>query len=266
MTLENVQSYIIWDVDPVAFSLFGLEVRWYGVLFAIAFALGYILLGKIFKKEGEPEAMTDTALWYVAIGVVVGARLGHCLFYEPQYFLAHPLEILNFRQGGLASHGAAIMLLVMLWFVAKKYNKSYWYILDRVILTIALSGFFIRMGNLMNSEIYGVATSLPWGFVFVRDGATVPAHPTQIYEALSYLLIFIGLLVYYIKKQGNPLPGFMFGAFLVSVFGMRFLIEYVKEVQELWEVGMALNMGQILSIPFILVGAVILHLSFKRKL
>ncbi|MEG1763165.1 MAG: prolipoprotein diacylglyceryl transferase [Bacteroidales bacterium] len=259
-------NYIVWNVDPVAFSLFGLEIRWYGILFASAFIAGYLLLGRMLKKEGESPLLVETLLWYVALAVIIGARLGHCLFYEPAYYLAHPIEILYIRDGGLASHGAAIAILIALFFAARKFKKNYLYILDRVVLVVALSGLFIRMGNLMNSEIYGNVTNLPWGFLFVQNGELLPKHPTQIYEALSYLGIFIGLLWYYISRQGKPTEGKMSAWFLIILFGMRFLIEYVKEPQELWEANYMLNMGQMLSIPFILVGIALLFYIRNKQL
>lgn len=250
----------------MAFNLLGLEIRWYGILFAVAFLSGWYLLSRMLKMEREKPEKADVLLWYVAIAVIVGARLGHCFFYEPQYYLSHPVEILKIRDGGLASHGAAVAILFALWLVARKYKTSIWYWLDRVVVTIALSGFFIRMGNLMNSEIYGHVTTLPWGFIFVRNGETLPKHPTQIYEALSYLILFVFLVLYYTKKKGKVRNGKMFGWFLIGCFGARFLIEFLKEVQESWESAYLLDMGQILSIPFILGGIAILILSGKGLL
>lgn len=259
-------NYIIWNINPVAFSLFGLEIRWYGVLFAVAFLLGWWILARMLKREGQKTEMADVLLWYVAVAVIIGARLGHCLFYEPQWYLSHPLDILKIRDGGLASHGAAIGILIALWLVSRKYKTSVWYWLDRVVIPVALSGFFIRMGNLMNSEIYGHVTSLPWGFVFVREAETLPKHPTQIYEALCYLLLFAALLFHFWKKKGQVRNGQLFGWFLVGCFGARFLIEFLKEVQVSWENGHLLDMGQILSVPFILGGIAILIASHKGLL
>ncbi|MDE6515644.1 MAG: prolipoprotein diacylglyceryl transferase, partial [Bacteroidales bacterium] len=219
-------------------------------------------------KENQPETLIDTMLWYVVLAVVVGARLGHCLFYEPAYYLTadHWIEILYIRDGGLASHGAAIAILIAVYLVARKYKLAYWYLLDRLVIVVALGGLFIRTGNLMNSEIYGHATTLPWGFLFLRNGEVMPKHPTQIYEALSYFLLFLGLLAYYIKKDGKPKEGVLFSCFLIVCFGMRFLIEFVKENQELWEDDYVLNMGQMLSLPFIATGIVLLWLSLSGKL
>ncbi|MEG1498573.1 MAG: prolipoprotein diacylglyceryl transferase [Bacteroidales bacterium] len=259
-------NYIVWNADPVAFSLLGMEIRWYGVLYALTFASGWFILNKMLKREGGNPALVDTLLWYVAIAVIIGARLGHCFFYEPAYYLAHPIEILYIRDGGLASHGAAITILFALWLVARKYKLSYWYLLDRVVIVVALGGLWIRTGNLINSEIYGTITDYPWGMIFVRNGEILPKHPTQIYEAISYFILFVCLFTYYWKRRGVVPPGKIFGWFLVVCFGMRFLIEFVKEVQEPWELQYMLNMGQILSIPFVLLGVGILYLSSKGRL
>lgn len=261
-------AYITWTVNPTAFTVFGLEIRWYGVLFALTIAVGYLILSKMFRKENQPDNLIDTMLWYVVLAVVIGARLGHCLFYEPAYYLTadHWIEILYIRDGGLASHGAAIAILAAVYLVARKYRLAYWYLLDRLVIVVALGGLFIRTGNLMNSEIYGHATTLPWGFLFLRNGEVMPKHPTQIYEALSYFLLFLGLLAYYIKKDGKPKEGVLFSCFLIVCFGMRFLIEFVKENQELWEDDYVLNMGQMLSLPFVVTGIVLLWLSLSGKL
>lgn len=259
-------NFITWDFDPVAFRVFGLEIRWYGVMFTLTFLCGWFLLCQMFKKEKRDPALADVLLWYVALAVIIGARLGHCLFYEPGYYLSHPLEILKIRDGGLASHGAAITIPIALWLVSRKYQVSLWYLLDRVVIVVALGGLFIRTGNLFNSEIYGHATTLPWGFLFVRNHEAVPKHPTQIYEALSYFLLFIGLFAYYWKKGGKVRNGLLFGSFLVGCFGMRFLIEFLKEVQVEWEAAYWLDMGQILSIPFIVAGIAILVIANRKEL
>ena len=255
---------IIWDVNPEIFSIGQFAVRWYGLLFASGFVFGYFIMGNIFKREKVPPKMLDTLTTYMVVGTVVGARLGHCFFYEPAYYLADPIKILKVWEGGLASHGAAIGILIALWLFARKAKRPYIWILDRIVIVVALAGFFIRMGNLMNSEIYGVQTSLPWGFIFVRWHETVPKHPTQIYEGLSYLAIFAVLYLLYRKKGTSLKPGLLFGFFLVVLFLMRFLIEFIKEPQVGFEESMALNMGQLLSIPFILAGIYFLFF-FARK-
>ncbi len=258
--------FIHWNFNPIAFSIGDFEIRWYGILFACVFLLGYTVLGRMLKREGEPATMIEDLLWYVAIAVVIGARLGHCFFYDPAYYLSHPIEIFYIRDGGLASHGAAISIPIALCLVARKYRKSVWYMLDRVVIVVALGGLLIRTGNLVNSEIYGHVTSLPWGFIFERNGEILPKHPTQIYEALSYFTIFIFLYRYYLKNWKEMKGGFLFACFLIAVFGMRFLIEFIKEPQEAWEESLWINMGQILSIPFILGGIAILLFLRKRDL
>jgi prolipoprotein diacylglyceryl transferase len=255
---------IVWDVNPEILSIGNFAIRWYGLLFASGFVFGYFIMGSIFKREKIPQKLLDTLTTYMVVGTVIGARLGHCLFYEPEYYLADPIKILKVWEGGLASHGAAIGILIALWLFARKAKRPYIWILDRIVIVVALAGFFIRMGNLMNSEIYGVETSLPWGFIFVRWQETMPKHPTQIYEGLSYLLIFGILYLIYKKKGISVKPGLLFGLFLVVLFSMRFLIEFIKEPQVGFEETMALNMGQLLSIPFILAGLYFLFL-FKGK-
>ncbi len=256
---------IPWDVNPEIFRIGSFAVRWYGLLFASSFLFGYIILDKVFKNENLSQATLDRLTVYVAIGVIVGARLGHCLFYEPGYYLSHPLEIIKIWHGGLASHGAAVGILIALWLFVRKEKKDYTWIIDRVAIVVALSGFFIRMGNLMNSEIYGVETTLPWGFVFLRNGETAPKHPTQIYEALTYLLIFILLFRIYWKSKGEYIQGLLISLTLILIFTARFFIEFLKEDQVAFESGMKLNMGQLLSIPFVISGFVWLYFSLKQK-
>lgn len=260
-------NQISWDVSPIIFKLGSLQIRWYGLFFALAFYLGYVILEKyVFKREGLPVGLLDKLATYVVIGTVIGARLGHVLFYEPASYLRDPLSILKIWEGGLASHGAAIGILLALWLFVRQSGKTYLWTLDRVVIVVALGGFFIRMGNLMNSEIYGHYTSLPWGFIFMRDGENEGRHPTQIYEALSYLILFFVLIRYYIRNYKTMKEGFIFGVFLIVLFGIRFLIEFVKEPQVAFEQTMSLNMGQLLSLPFILAGIFLLYYVNRKKL
>jgi phosphatidylglycerol:prolipoprotein diacylglycerol transferase len=256
---------INWDVNPEIFRIGSFAVRWYGLLFASSFLFGYIILDKVFKNENLPQSVLDRLTVYMAVGVIVGARLGHCLFYEPGYYLSHPVEIIKIWKGGLASHGAAVGILIALWLFVRKEKKDYTWVIDRVAIVVALSGFFIRMGNLMNSEIYGVETTLPWGFIFLRNGETVAKHPTQIYEALTYLFIFILLLRIYWKKRGEHIQGLLISLTLILIFASRFFIEFLKEDQVKFESGMPLNMGQLLSIPFVIGGFIWLYISLKQK-
>jgi prolipoprotein diacylglyceryl transferase len=271
-----ILNYIVWKVTPVAFTipeavplLGGHQIRWYGMLFALAFIVSYWILSKMFKHEGEDEKLMDSILLYAIISTVIGARLGHCFFYEPHYYLTHPMEILMIWKGGLASHGASIGMLIGFYLFSKKNDKPFIWTMDRAVIVVALGGAFIRLGNLMNSEIFGHVTSLPWGFYFVNAYdpklRVEPHHPTQIYEALSYFIIFIITYKMYWKADGKPVPGKIFGWFLIMLFSARFLIEFLKEPQVGFEEHMLLNMGQLLSIPFIIAGVVILYHSKKKK-
>ena len=260
-----VLHIIPWNVDPEIFRIGNFAVRWYGLLFASGFVFGYYIMRQFFRNEGFSDATLDRLTFYVAIGTIVGARLGHCLFYEPAYYLARPFEILKIWHGGLASHGAAIGILLALWLFVRKEKKPYMWAIDRVVVVVALAGALIRLGNLMNSEIYGVETTLPWGFVFLRNGENAPKHPTQIYEALTYLATFGILMWIYWKNMGKQRPGLLFGTFLILVFGSRFFVEYLKEDQVAFEAGMKLNMGQWLSIPFVVAGIVLLVWAFSKK-
>ena len=260
-----VESFIHWNINPVIFQLGSHEIRWYGLLFAGGFFFGYLIMGKFFKIEKVPEILLDKITLYTAVGTILGARLGHCLFYEPAYYLSNPLEIIKVWHGGLASHGAAVGILLALWIFSKKVHKPFLWTMDRVVVVVALAGFLIRMGNLMNSEIYGVETSLPWGFIFENRGEIVPKHPTQVYEGLSYLLIFILLYWIYMKNKGKVLNGLLFSLFLILVFTARFIIEFIKEPQVGFEENMSLNMGQLLSIPLVVAGFLILFLIFRKR-
>ncbi len=256
---------IPWDVNPEIFRIGSFAVRWYGLLFASSFLFGYIIIKKIFDNENLGVAVLDRLTIYMAVGVIAGARLGHCLFYEPGYYLKNPLEILKIWHGGLASHGAAIGILVALWYFVRKERKEYTWIIDRVAIVVALSGFFIRMGNLMNSEIYGMETTVPWGFVFLRNGEVAPKHPTQIYEALAYLAIFFILYGMYWRKKGEHIQGVLISLAMILIFTARFFIEFLKEDQVAFEAGMKLNMGQLLSIPFAIAGIAWFWFSLKQK-
>lgn len=268
-----LSNAIIWDFNPLLFGF----LRWYSLLFALAFVTGYLILQKIiFQKENIPNSYLDKLAVYVFLGVLIGARLGHCLFYEPSYYLNNIVEMIlpiaQTQDGwkfvgyqGLASHGGAIGILIAIWLYARKTKLTMLWTLDRLVIVVALAGLFIRLGNLCNSEIYGIATNSDWGFIFVRNGETVAKHPTQLYEAIAYFITFAVLLFIYIKQKTRVIPGTLFSIFLILAFTSRLIIENWKEVQEAWEANMALNMGQILSIPFIAIGIVILILSLLGK-
>ena len=262
---------VVWDINPVIFKIGPLTLRWYSLLFVAGFPLGYWLFTKFFKREGFDVNLLEPLLYAMLIGTIVGARLGHCLFYQPDYYLtkAHWIEIFKPWEGGLASHGGAIGVLLALGWYSLKYGKkegfNMLWLLDRLVIAVAFTGCFIRLGNLFNSEIYGDVTDLPWGFLFVRRGELLPKHPTQIYEALSYLLLGFLLLWLYRKKSGKIYRGILFGLFFLICFGMRFLIEFIKEPQVEFEKDMVLNMGQLLSIPFIIVGIYYIVRSYVVK-
>jgi prolipoprotein diacylglyceryl transferase len=265
-------NYITWNVDPELFSIGPLTVRWYGLLWAVGIWLALIIVQRIFKHEKHPESWVDKLFIYTVLGTIVGARLGHCFFYEwkemaepvtflgisfkyGNHYLTHPWELLYIWRGGLASHGGAIGILIAMYFYNKNVSKKgYIWIFDRLVIGVALAGAAIRLGNLMNSEIYGTATTLPWGFIFVRDGQTEPMHPTQIYEMIYCLVTFAVTYWLYYKKEAYKKTGLIFGVFLLGIFGTRFLLEFIKLNQEAFESGMILNMGQILSVPFIIWG------------
>lgn len=246
---------IVWNVDPEIFKLGSLSVRWYGLLWALGIWLTLIVVQKIFKKEGISEKWLDKLFTYTVLGAIIGARVGHCLFYDFEYYIANPIEILYIWQGGLASHGGALGILIAIYLYNRNVSKKgMLWVLDRLVIGVALAGASIRLGNLMNSEIYGSATSLPWGFIFVRNGETIPMHPTQIYEILYCLITYVLIWWMYWKKNYQLQPGKIFGTFLIGIFGTRFLLEFIKLDQEAFEANMLLNMGQILSLPFIVLG------------
>lgn len=355
-------NYVIWNPSPEIFSVGSFAIRWYSLLFALGFVIGYFIMKAMFKKEGIPIKVLDKLATYMVIATIVGARLGHCLFYEPKQYLSNPIDILKIWEGGLASHGAAIGILIALYFFSRKTKRPYIWTLDRIVIVVALAGCFIRVGNMMNSEIYGSQTNTTSGFVYISnfedeliDGKTienvsfnkpnsdissqeiqapiimmvdfspsirdtfviqniiekhiqpyltseetldyynifyprdkmieyeifknagthgyssniniagVPRYPTQIYEALAYLLIFFYLLGYYYYRKGKPRGGFLLGMFLILIFTARFFIEFLKAPQVGFETNMTLNMGQWLSVPFIIIGIIIAIWSLRMK-
>lgn len=262
-------GFISWNPDPVLFSFGPFAVRWYGLMFVAGFFIGYQIVAAMFKHEGAPEKWLGTLLTYLVVCTILGARLGHVFFYEWGYYSAHPSEILKVWNGGLASHGGTIANFIGMWvfahFVA---HKPLSWVLDKIMPPVALTACLIRLGNLMNSEIYGSYTYLPWGFIFLRNGETLPAHPTQLYEAGCYLILFFVLMWLYWKKNAEERPWLISGIFFLVTFGSRFLIEYVKNVQVPWEITMreewGINQGQLLSIPFIILGIVLIIYSIAK--
>ena len=273
--------YINWDVPREIFSIGNFELRWYSVLFVSGFVLGWFIFRWFFRTEKVKESLLDPLLYTLLIGTIVGARLGHCLFYEPSYYLGSWKgfwEIFMPWKGGLASHGGTIALILAMWWFARHYGRKndfdFVWILDHLAIATAFAAFFIRLGNLFNSEIFGHTTTLPWGFYFPRSlegmqeiaaGGLLPHHPTQLYEGLTYLVLGIVLILLYKYCRNKMYRGTSVGIFFIVVFGSRFLIEFVKNNQVTFEDGMALNMGQWLSIPFVLLGIAFLVYAFVKK-
>jgi len=255
---------IHWSVDPVIVRLGSFAPRWYGLLFGIGFLLSFYAMRSVFIRENKPERDVDVLLYWILGGTILGARLGHVLFYDPGYYLTHPGEILQVWQGGLASHGGFIGVLTALYLYARsRDDQPFLWLLDRIATPAALTGGLIRLGNLFNSEILGTPTDVPWAFVFALRDMT-PRHPAQLYESLVYFCI-CGILVWlYRRSDASPRFGTLSGAFMVLVFGARFFIEFVKAEQAHFDLGLPLSMGQLLSIPVILFGAWLLWSSRSR--
>lgn len=253
-------DYIVWNMNPDLISS-PITVRWYGLMFAIGFLVGYEIVARMFRHEGAPESWVGILLLWTMAGTIIGARLGHVFFYEWDVYSAHPEEILKVWKGGLASHGGAIGVIVgVLCFSMFTTKRNPLWTFDRLVVPIALVGGLIRLGNLFNSEIFGGPTDLPWGMMFVRSAEWhylyegVACHPTQIYEALCYFILFGVLMWMYWKRNAEARPGLIFGVFLIGIFLPRFFIEFIKNNQVAFEQNMVLNMGQLLSIPFVLAG------------
>lgn len=352
--LAQIFNFILWTASPELINIGVFVVRYYGVLFALGFLIGQQILIRIYKLEGKPEKDVETITIYMVLATVIGARLGHVLFYDPVYYLQNPLEILMIWKGGLASHGATIGILLAIYLYTKKTpGQSYLYVLDRLVITIALAGCFIRLGNLMNSEIIGLPTNAPTAFVFAYDAESgieemfpgiiqdvhiesnqkdtvlndfkymglnidvklseggnfnkeqlahdivnqvtassalseniltpsslpykiegdriilralgIPRHPAQLYESLACLLVFILLFAIYMKHKASLPEGRLFSLFVILVFGLRFVFEFLKEPQVEFERGMPLNMGQLLSIPLVIAGVIVFIRSFRKK-
>ena len=267
-------AYIDWHASSVIFTIFGFPLRWYGLMFAGAFLAGYQVLSYMFKKEGRPVEQADELLLYAMVSTVIGARLAHYFFYERVLLMSDPVQffisMITPPFAGLASHGTTLMF-VAIYLFAKKRKVNYWYVTDRIVPTVALGGAFIRFGNLMNSEIVGKPTNLPWAFKFFNDASlghdymdVVPRHPAQLYESLSCIVIFLLLMWIWSKKKENTPHGLMTGVFMIVLFTLRFFYEFLKENQVSFEDSMTLNMGQWLSIPCVILGIVALVYSLRH--
>lgn len=266
MELIPFLSYITWDADPDIFVIPFLNhpVRWYGLSWALGFLFSQQIMYYIYKRDGRPRGEVDTLTLYMIVAAIAGARLGHVLFYDPVEFFKQPWRIFATWEGGLASHGGAIGILTALYFFARKTNVKYLWIVDRLVIVSALTGCLIRLGNLMNSEMIGLPTTLPWGFIFTSID-DIPRHPAQLYEAIYCFLLFMLLFGLYYRKGRTLNDGFLTGLFLVILFSLRFVDEFFKINQEPFEDGLILNMGQILSMPFVTAGIVILIISRRNK-
>jgi prolipoprotein diacylglyceryl transferase len=248
-------EHFIWNINPILLDLGAVQVYWYGVLFVGSFFIGLEILKWIYKRENKDPEILDNLIFYALIGAAIGARLVHCFFYEPSYFLQHPLKILAIWEGGLASHGGMIGVLIVVWLFTKYHKESYLWLLARFTIVGALTATAIRIGNFMNSEIVGLPTDLPWAIVFERVDS-LPRHPVQLYEAIAYISIFLLLLFIYKKSKPNTSTKILPPLFLVTLFTARFFIEYVKTKQATYTTDLPFSTGQMLSMPFILIGVV----------
>lgn len=264
----NCELFIHWNPDLVFFHLGPLAVRWYGLCWLVGFAVAYLLVRRLYREQKIKDELFDPLFIYCFMGILIGARLGHCIFYEPDYFLTSVRGIIEMflpirfmAEGGvkfvgyegLASHGGTLGLMIALWLYVKKTKLSLWRVLDNIAIATGSMACFIRLGNLMNSEIIGKVTDVPWAFIFERVDQ-MPRHPGQLYEAIAYAILF-GILWYLHKRMPEKIgTGWYFGFCLAYIFTFRFFIEYTKEVQEAFEASLPLDMGQILSIPFVILG------------
>jgi phosphatidylglycerol---prolipoprotein diacylglyceryl transferase len=266
MSALTILTYIVWDINPDIFTIpiINHPVRWYGVLFALAFLISQQIMYFIYKKEGRPVAEIDTLTIYMVVATIVGARLGHVLFYDPVHYFQNPHKIFMIWEGGLASHGGVIGILIAIYLFARKTHVPYLWALDRVSIVASLTFCMIRLGNLMNSEMIGIPTNLPWGFIFTSKD-NIPRHPAQLYEAIHYFIWFIVLFWAWYNLKERMKNGFLFSWSLIVLFSLRFIDEFFKINQEQFEDGLILNMGQLLSIPFILTGMVLLIVIAGKK-
>ena len=264
----NNLLYILWNPNLVAFHLGPMSIRWYSLCWLLGLASAYFIVKRLYKEQKIKPELFDPLFIYCFVGILIGARLGHCLFYEPDYFLSsgkHIVEMIlpiHFMADGswkftgyegLASHGGTIGLIIALWLYVRRTKVNIWRVLDNVAIATPVTACFIRLGNLMNSEIIGKATDVPWAFIFERVDMT-PRHPGQLYEAIAYAIFFFVGWYFYRKKPQRVGTGFFFGLCITLIFTARFFIEFTKDIQKDFEASMLLNMGQLLSIPFVIVG------------
>lgn len=267
-------AYILWNPDPVILSIGSIDIRWYSLFWCLGLLVAYIIMHRLYHKQKLTDEQFEPLFIYCFFGILIGARLGHCIFYEPEYFLSHPIEMFfpirklsdnswHFTgYQGLASHGGSVGLFFALWIYSRKVKINFKHLLDNMAFVTPLCACSIRIGNLMNSEIIGRPTNLPWAFIFQQVDC-IPRHPGQLYEALCYAVIFMLVCIVYYTSKIKIGSGFYFSFCLFLIFTSRILIEYTKENQESFEQGMLLNMGQLLSIPFVLIGAYYMFKSYK---
>lgn len=265
----NMLLYISWNFDP-EFSLFGFTLRWYGLLMATGIAIAFFAVNALYQKSNIPDKYMISLLYSIVISALLGARLGEVFFYDPGYYMQHPEDILKIWNGGLASHGATIGIIIASFFYAKYILKrSFFYVGDRVVVGVAIVAAFVRLGNFTNHEIVGKASNLPWAVLFKRNMVngfpdTIARHPAQIYEALAYFILFVFLYIYFSRNMHKIKTGTISALFLICMFSFRFLVEFVKEVQQDFERSLPLDMGQLLSIPCIAFGIFALYYSYKK--
>ena len=266
--MQQLLNYIVWNPDLEAFNLGPITVRWYGLMWIIGLALAYFVVKRLYKEQKNKDELFDPLFIYCFFGILIGARLGHCIFYQPGDFLTSWKGIIEMLlpihfmadgswkvvgYAGLASHGGTLGLIIALWLYVRKTKLSIWTVLDNIAIATGITACFIRLGNLMNSEIIGKITDVPWAFIFEKVDA-VPRHPGQLYEAIAYALLFFIMWVLHKKMPEKIGTGWYFGFCLAYIFTFRFFIEYTKEIQEAFEASLPLDMGQILSIPFVILG------------
>ena len=282
--MMNALLYIVWNPSEVAFSIGSFSIRWYSLCWLIGLILAYFLVKKLYKDQKIKDEYFDPLFIYCFLGILIGARLGHCLFYEPEYFLSsgdHFLEIFipchKMSDGswkftgyeGLASHGGTLGLMIALYIYYRRTHLNLWQVLDNIAIATPITACFIRLGNLMNSEIIGKVTDVPWAFIFVNahpvEESLNPRHPGQLYEAIAYFIFFFIGWYFYRKYPRKVGTGFFFGLCLTLIFVARFFIEFTKEIQVDFESGMPLDMGQLLSIPFVIIGIICMIRAKKKE-
>ena len=266
---------INWNPDPELFNFFGISIRYYGLLWIIGLAFAYLIVQHQYHDRKIDEKKFESLCFYCFFGILIGARLGHCIFYDWAYYQDHFVEmILPIKQTaagwkmtgytGLASHGGTLGLIIALWMYCRKTKMHYMDVLDMIAVATPITACCIRLANLMNSEIIGKPSDVPWAFIFERVDMQ-PRHPGQLYEAIAYLILFF-IMIYLYKNYSKKLHrGFFFGLCLTYIFVFRFFIEFLKENQEDFENNMMFNMGQWLSIPFVIVGIYFMFFYDRKK-